>query len=330
MLFTRKKPFCAKIKERFALTKPGSTKETYHVVLDIKDSDMEFKVGDSIGILAQNDPVLVQRMIASMGASGDEQILEPRTNEPMTLRDFLTHKANLSRYEEHGISLQDLNQNFAPLLPRFYSVASSPKTHPEEVHLTVTLSTYTYNGELRYGVASHFLCHLAREDSTLVPSYVQVAPHFMLPHDDAPIIMVGPGTGVAPFRGFMQERLARAARGKNWLFFGERHRAFDFFYEEFWTPLATDNKLKLDLAFSRDQADKVYVQHKLLENGKELWSWLQDGAYFYVCGDAEPMAKEVEATIVQLAKQHGGMSDEDAKAYLKSLRLQKRYLLDVY
>jgi sulfite reductase (NADPH) flavoprotein alpha-component len=220
---------------------------------------------------------------------------------------------------------------FAPLLPRFYSVASSPKTHPDEVHLTVALSTYDHHGELRYGVASHFLCHIAEENATAIPSYVQPTPHFTLPHNhEAHIIMIGPGTGVAPFRGFLHERLAHNAPGKNWLFFGERHRAFDFFYEEFWTSLVGQNKLRLDLAFSRDQEDKQYVQHRLTENGKELWSWLQEGAYLYLCGDADPMAKEVEATLLQIFKEHGNLAEADAKAYLKSMRHERRYLIDVY
>lgn len=323
---------------------------------------MEFKVGDSIGIFGQNEPCLVERLLVALNTSGDEIITEPRSQQSMTLRFFLTHKANLSRLTSSFLKvadphhpllndkaylashdpldflnthphlpLQDTVNQFAPLLPRFYSVASSLKTHPEEVHLTVSLSMYEHNGESRYGVASHFLCHLATENATPIPSYIQPSLHFTIPHDhQAPIIMVGPGTGVAPFRAFLHERLAINAPGKNWLFFGERHRAFDFFYEEFWSSLARDNKLRLDLAFSRDQAEKHYVQHKMLENGRELWKWLQQGAYFYVCGEAEPMAKEVEETLQHIFQEHGNLSEPDARAYLKALRAQKRYLVDVY
>ena len=142
--------------------------------------------------------------------------------------------------------------------------------------------------------------------------------------------MIGPGTGVAPFRAFLQERLALGHTGKNWLFFGERHSKTDYFYEEFWTPLVQQNKLRLDLAFSRDQEEKIYVQHKLLQNSTDLWSWLQDGAYLYLCGDATRMAKDVEATLHKIAEEQGKLAPQEAKAFIKQLRQEKRFLLDVY
>ncbi len=317
-------PFPAKIILREPLSKAGSTKETHHVVLDLKGSGMHFKVGDSIGVYAQNDPESVQNALQFLKASGDEMITDSRSGAILPLKDFLTHKVNLARLTP------DLTQ-YAPLLPRFYSVASSLKTHPDEVHLTVVVSTYEDNGAVRYGVASHFLCHLAEPNKTLIPCFVLSTPHFTLPHNDQiPIIMIGPGTGVAPFRAFVQERLARAASGKNWLFFGERNRSTDFFYEEFWSSVVDKGSLRLDLAFSRDQADKLYVQHKMLEAGLELWGWIQEGAHFYVCGDADPMAKEVEAAFLHIAQAHGGLSDVQAREYLKTLRKEKRYLIDVY
>lgn len=316
-------PFPAKIKERIRLTKKGSTKETYHIVLELQGSGMHFKVGDSIGVFAANDPDLVQQLLGS--ADGNKKITDSRTGAPMPLREFLTHRANLSRLD------MDKIDSYAPLLPRFYSVASSLKTHPDEVHLTVVVSTYEQNGKLQYGVASHFLCHLAEVGKTPIPCYVLSTPHFTLPQDDSKhIIMVGPGTGVAPFRGFLQERMARAAAGKNWLFFGERNRAHDYLYEEFWSPLIEKGNLRLDLAFSRDQAEKLYVQHKILENSSEIWKWMEEGAHFYVCGDADPMAKEVEASFLSIAQKHGGFSETEARDYLRSLRQQKRYLIDVY
>jgi sulfite reductase (NADPH) flavoprotein alpha-component len=195
----------------------------------------------------------------------------------------------------------------------------------------VTISSYTHRHELRYGVASHFLCHLAEVDKTTIPCYVQPAAHFSLPADDqAHLIMIGPGTGVAPFRGFLQERIARNAAGKHWLFFGERHRDFDFYYEEFWNDLVRQEKLALDLAFSRDQNDKVYVQHKLYEKGAEIWSWLNQGAIFYVCGEADPMGKDVEAALHRICEDFGRLSAEESKAFVKQLRAQKRYLADIY
>ena len=362
MTIDKSHPFAAKIKSRSPLTKPGSTKTTYHIILDITDSAMQFKVGDSIGIFGQNDPFFVDRILLALSAHGDESIVEPKSGQAMPLRFFLTYKANLSRLTSSFLKvasphhprlqdkaylathepldflqahphlpLQEIVDQFAPLLPRFYSIASSLKIQPDEIHLTVALSTYTHKGELRYGVASHFLCHLAQENTTPIPSYIQPTTHFMLPPDPhIPIIMVGPGTGVAPFRGFLYERLAQHAPGKNWLFFGERHRNFDFFYEEFLTSLVQKNQLRLDVAFSRDQMDKRYVQHQILKNSQDLWNWLQEGAYFYVCGDAYPMAKEVEAALLHIFYEQGHLSEEGAKAYLKSLRQQKRYLADVY
>jgi len=323
----RLNPFSAVIKDRYPLTKDGSSKTTYHIVLS--NPGLTFKVGDSIGIFAKNDPVLVEKFINALNVAPETPVIHPRTAETMSLATFLSAKANLSRLST--ASLEECLKSFAPLLPRFYSVASSLLSHPDEIHLTVALSTYIQDNELHYGVASHFLCHLAEVEQTSIPCYVQPAPHFTLPpSDETHIIMVGPGTGVAPFRGFLQERLHKNAPGRNWLFFGERHRAHDFFYEEFWNTLVAQDKLSLDLAFSRDQADKIYVQHRLLEKGAAVWTWLQEGAYFYVCGDADPMAKEVEAALLQICQTHGGLDITAAQAYIKQLRHNKRYLVDVY
>lgn len=364
--FSRLNPFSAVIKARHPLSKPGSTKETHHVVLDLMDSNLTFKVGDSLGIYGDNDPGLVSRLISAMKASPDTLIVHPRSQEQMTLLTFLSQKAHITRLTSsflkalkcdllgnkpaldeylahHDVldfllefghlpyALQDLIAAFSPLLPRFYSVASSLVTHPNEAHLTVAVSSYQYRNEFRYGVASHFLSHLAEINKTPIPCYVQSAPHFTLPQDHSThLIMVGPGTGVAPFRGFLQERIAKNAPGKHWLFFGERHREHDFFYEDFFHPLVKQDKLALDLAFSRDQADKVYVQHKLYEKGAQVWQWLQEGAYFYVCGEADPMAKDVEATLLRICQEFGNLSLHDAQSYIKQLRSQKRYLADVY
>jgi sulfite reductase (NADPH) flavoprotein alpha-component len=347
------------MKERVLLTKPGSTKEVFHIVIDLAGSNLHFKVGDSLGIYADNDPSLVERIITALKVEPTTPVICPRTQEPMTLDHFLLKKAQISRLtssfvkavapefldpiylETHDIidflqefphlNLESVVGAFSPLLPRFYSIASSLLTHPDEAHLTVSVSSYMQQNELRYGVASHFLCHLAEVGTTPIVCYVQAAPHFTLPHDDSiPLIMVGPGTGIAPFRGFLQERLAKNASGKHWLFFGERHRSFDFFYEEFWTQLAQEEKLILDLAFSRDQASKVYVQHKLYEKGREIWSWLSQGAHFFLCGEKDPMAKEVEATLLQIMQEFGNHSEMEARAFLKQLRREKKYLADIY
>jgi sulfite reductase (NADPH) flavoprotein alpha-component len=334
MPFDRTRPFLSTIKERWALSKSGSTKETFHIVLDLKNSGIEFRVGDSIGIFAQNDPPFIDYFLQALGATGAERIIDPRSNGEMSLHDFLSHKANLARPPLLPLKetpLQELCNQFPPLLPRFYSAASSPLACPEEVHLTVVVTTFTHAGEERFGVASHFLCHLAKQNETQIPIYVQPSPHFTLPSDpESPIIMIGAGTGIAPYRGFMQERLHRDASGKNWLFFGERHQKHDYFYEEFWEGLSSQNKLRLTLAFSRDQPEKIYVQHRLEEHAKDLWRWIEEGAYIYICGDADQMAKQVEASLKTISRREGGLSEDAAKAYFKSLRAQKRYLLDVY
>ncbi len=373
-------PVNATIKERYSLTKPESTKHTVHISLDLSHAPIRFKVGDSIGIYGQNDPRLVRHLIEAMKASGEELIVDPRSQQTLSLWEFLSFKANLSRltssflklfheyepehdkknslhrllqsenkpllsqylsthdpldlfkeYRDVNAPLQELCVQFGPLLPRFYSVASSQLLFEKEAHLTVALFTFSHQGEQRFGVASHFLCNLAKLHDTPVPIYVQPAHHFTLPSDDSiPIIMIGPGTGVAPYRAFMQERIFKNAPGKNWLFFGERNRHSDYFYQHDWEHWVAQDKLKLDLAFSRDQSEKIYVQHKMLENAKDLWAWIEDGAYFYVCGDAHRMAKDVETTLQHIIQTQGQMSEEAAKLYIKNMRTNKRYLTDVY
>ncbi len=372
----RKNPVPVTLKTKQLLTKQGSTKQTYHLSLNIANSGLQFKVGDSLGIYPENHPLLVERLIQAMQRNPEEMIQDPRTQTPLTLRQFLTHKANLSRLtssflklfshdklihllqEENkpllseylnthdpldfftefpgaDLSSQAICTQFCPLLPRFYSVASSQNHLEDEVHLTVALSTFTHREELRYGVGTHFLCHLAQENTTPIYAYVQPAAHFTLPKDDtAPIIMIGPGTGVAPFRAFLQERAARHAqggpKGRNWLFFGERNRSTDFLYEEEWIQAVAEGRLRLDCVFSRDQPEKLYVQHQMYTHRKELWDWLEQGAYFYVCGDAQYMAKDVDKMLHILISEEGNKTEEEAKAYVKALKSGKRYLTDVY
>jgi sulfite reductase (NADPH) flavoprotein alpha-component len=216
------------------------------------------------------------------------------------------------------------------LQPRLYSIASSPKAHPGEVHLTVSAVRYSNGRRHRKGVSSTFLADRASEAD--VPVFVQKSAHFRPPHHaDTPIIMVGPGTGIAPFRGFMHERQARGDRGRNWLFFGEQHAATDFYYRDELEAMRDSGFLtRLDVAFSRDQADKIYVQDRMREQGAQLWSWLEDGAHFYVCGDANRMAKDVDAALKDVIATHGGMSDEKAAEYVSRLSREKRYARDVY
>jgi len=217
------------------------------------------------------------------------------------------------------------------LQPRLYSIASSLKAFPDEVHLIVASVRYESHGRKREGVAS---THLADriDGNTRIPMFVHVAKGFRLPEDpDKPIIMVGPGTGIAPFRAYLQERKAIGASGKNWLFFGEQRSGCDYFYRDEFESFQRDGVLtKLHTAFSRDQAYKVYVQHRLLENAKEVYAWLQEGAHFYVCGDAARMAKDVDVALHQIVEKEGGLSSEAAAAYIEALRKEKRYKRDVY
>lgn len=217
------------------------------------------------------------------------------------------------------------------MAPRLYSISSSPKAHPGEVHLTVSAVRYESHGRVRKGVASTFLADRVG-DADYVKVFVQPSHGFKPPaNGDTPMIMVGPGTGIAPFRAFLEERLATGAKGSNWLFFGDQTRSSDFLYEDLLTGWQNDGFLtRLDLAFSRDQAEKIYVQNRMLEHGAELWSWLETGAHFYVCGDASRMAKDVDAALHAIIEQHGGKSADEAKAYVEKLKSNKRYQRDVY
>ena len=242
-------------------------------------------------------------------------------------RDVLDVLASASK----PFSLAELLPLLRKLSPRLYSISSSPKAHPGEVHLTVGAVRYESLGRKRKGVASTFLADLA-EKSGAVKVFVQPSHGFNPPtNGDAPMIMVGPGTGIAPFRAFLEERAATGATGKNWLFFGDQKRSADFLYEELLTGWQKDNFLtRLDLAFSRDQTEKIYVQDRMLENAAELWSWLEAGAHFYVCGDASRMAKDVDAALHKVIETAGAKSADEAKAYVAKLKSDKRYQRDVY
>ncbi len=365
--YSRITPYLARIKERSLLTGFSSTKKTYHVALELQGDQFPFKVGDSIGVLPQNDPEEVKAICKKMGGIDTKTIFDPRENASIPLFDFLLNKANISRVNIpffkllngqdslllpenkvklteflHTHTLLDLLGRYSlhefsclaklmPLLPRFYSIANSSLVFPDEIHLTVAYVTYISNGQVRKGIGSYFLCNFAQKSATPIPIYLQPSNHFTLPDDpDASIILVGPGTGIAPFRAFLQERLALNALGRNWLFFGERNRASDFYYESFLTQLESQGRLRLDLAFSRDTAEKTYVQHKMYQERKSLWKWLQEGAYFYVCGDAEEMAKDVDAMLHRIVREESTMTEEATRLYIKRLRTEKRYLSDVY
>jgi sulfite reductase (NADPH) flavoprotein alpha-component len=234
-------------------------------------------------------------------------------------------------FKHFNCSPQEFVNKLSPLLPRFYSIASSPKKRHQEIDLLIAYFRYTTNEHMRFGVASHFLCEAADMHIPCIPSFLHPSKGFTLPSDPASsMIMIGPGTGVAPYRGFMQERVATQSTGKNWLFFGDWHEKHDFLYEEEWKKLEKGGHLKLSTAFSRDHEKKHYVQHLMLEHASELWDWVNSGAYFYVCGDAQHMAKDVDDALHHIIEKQGNMSFEESKHYVKEMKAQDRYLRDVY
>jgi sulfite reductase (NADPH) flavoprotein alpha-component len=250
------------------------------------------------------------------------------------LRDYLSGREIidvLTSYPPRGLSPQAFVGISRRLKPRHYSIASSPRLHPEEAHLLVRLVRYHSHGRAREGVASGYLCERVTEDAT-VRVFLSPNDGFRLPRDpDAPVIMVGPGTGVAPFRAFVEEREALGCRGRSWLFFGDQHFTTDFAYQIEWQRWYRSGRLsRVDLAFSRDQPEKVYVQHRMLEQAREIFRWLQDGAYFYLCGEGNRMAADVHQTLIQIVAQESNQEREAAEAYLDDLAAQRRYQRDVY
>lgn len=276
-------------------------------------------------------PALLLKAIAER--SSDRMLADLMKPEA---RDALTHYLwgreiidLLAEFASVTFTPAEFVSHLRQLQPRLYSISSSLKAHPEQVHLTIAAVRYESLGRKRKGVCSTFLADRA---NGTVPVFVQVSHSFRLPKSgDTPIILVGPGTGVAPFRAFLHERRAAGAKGRNWLFFGEQRTATDFFYRDELDAMTADRHLtRLSTAFSRDQAEKTYVQNRMIENGAELWSWLQEGAHFYVCGDARRMAKDVDAALHSVVATHGGLSKDAAAEYVQNLKSEKRYQRDVY
>ncbi len=381
--FSKDNPFPAKIVENRLLNRPGSAKETRHLVVDIGGSGLSYKVGDSLGIFATNRSSEVAEILQRLGATGDEPVspVMLKLAAPISLREALTSRLALAgptakilntflartadpaekarlesllkpeakeqltayldereyvdllaEYPGARLTPQEFVDHLRKLMPRLYSIASSPKPYPTQVHLTVAIVRYQTNGRDRVGVCSTFMSDRVQVNVTPVPTFVSHS-HFGLADDHATkdVIMVGPGTGIAPFRAFVQERVAVGATGRNWVFFGDQKQSTDFLYEDEWKDyLAKGQVSRLDLAWSRDQAAKVYVQDKMRANAAELWAWLQGGASFYVCGDAKRMAKDVDVALHEIVAHQGGMSPEQAVEYVKQLKKDKRYQRDVY
>ena len=322
-------------------------------MFDLTDSGLTYRPGDALGVWPQNDPAMLDLMARLTGV--DEAALATRDITRLTppvltfcaarspaLAAVLAKQDDTTRKAwAWGRQLPDLLRAFPlraapeewlavlkPLAPRLYSISSSQTTHPDEVHLTVNIVRYDFAGRQSGGLCSRFLADRAAEAGL----FIQPSAHFHLPADDAtPVIMIGPGTGIAPFRGFLQERRARLAVGRNWLVFGAQRAASDFYYREELEAFCRNGDLhRLTTAFSRDQAQKIYVQDRLREAGAELWAWLEEGAHVYVCGDAARMAKDVDKALRDVVMAQGGMDADAADAYLGTMTAQKRYLRDVY
>ncbi len=330
--YSKSNPFTAVLKTNRQLTGDGSAKETRHFEIVLDGSGLEYEVGDALGVVPENCPDFVAEILAASGLEGDESV-DLKDGSTTTLREALVTRLDLSSFTAAlppaGISAQDLVSPLRSLQHRLYSISSSPKAHPGEVHLTVGIVRYELDGRPCKGVCSTFLAE--RADGG-VPVFIHKSPGFRLPSDTTrPVIMIGPGTGIAPFRAFLEERRATAPDSKNWLFFGDQHVGSDFLYQKELETMFSEGVLThLDTAFSRDQSEKIYVQNRMLENAARLWEWIESGAHIYVCGDAKRMAKDVDAALLQIVREQGGLADEAAQAFINQLKSEKRYQRDVY
>src|SRR5438094_937428 len=343
-VYARTNPFPGKMVVNRRLNEGNRNKETRHHEISLAGSRMSFEPGDSMAVCASNDPPLVEEIIRALGATGDEIVPAGKNETAPLLEELLRpdHKHDLQVYlwgmEVIDFLLQHPSAKFTPeefvglltkLQPRLYSVASCLRVYPDSVHFIVDVIRYESHGRLRKGVASTFLAE--RSNRQPVPVFPSVAKHFHLPEGDADIIMVGPGTGIAPFRAFLQERRAVGARGRNWLFFGAQRASCDYYYGEEFEELKKQGILThIHCAFSRDQEHKIYVQNRMQESAAELWHWLDAGAYFYVCGDALKMAKDVDAALRTIVQEQSGKLPEEAQAYVEQMKADKRYKRDVY
>jgi sulfite reductase (NADPH) flavoprotein alpha-component len=351
-----KKTFSSTVLTNINLNDTGSSKRTHHI--ELSADGIEYKPGDSIGIVPENSLATVEAIINVTGIEKEKPV--GYKNEQYTVFELLHKKLNIfylperviKKYAEiiqqdiplmrmdlldllriypvkNAAQFKDVISILEPITPRLYSIASSPEAHGGEVHITVAKSFFTVNEELRCGITSEFLSNLNVNSS--LNFYVHPNNQFRLPEEDKDVIMIGPGTGIAPFRSYIAERDATGAKGKNWLFFGEQHFITDFLYQtEIQNWLETGVLTQVDVAFSRDQKEKVYVQHKMYKNGEMFFDWLESGAYVYVCGTKEPMSVDVENCILQIIQDFGSRSKEEAVEYLDMMKEDGRYLKDVY
>jgi len=369
--YSKQQPFSAELYTNQKITGRDSTKDVRHIEISLAGSGLSYQPGDALGVYFSNDPALVRELLLLTGIAADtpvelagqrltvsqaltdeleltqsypafvdkyakassSEVLLALVADKVALRAYLADRQIIDIVREHPalINAQQLIEALRKQQPRLYSIASSQAEVEEEVHLTVGVVRYNAFGQPHLGGASGFLAERLAEGGS-IKVFVESNNNFRLPeNDDTPVIMIGPGTGIAPFRAFLQERDARGASGKNWLFFGNPHFTQDFLYQvELQNYLKQGLLSKLDVAFSRDTAEKVYVQHKLLKQAAELWQWLEQGAHLYICGDGARMAKDVHQALLTIIQQQGGKDEAAAQQYLDQLRVAKRYQKDVY
>lgn len=369
--YTKEEPLVATLAVNQKITGRDSEKDVRHIEIDLGDSGLRYQPGDALGVWYQNDPALVRELVELLWLKGDEPVTVDGKTLPLaealewhfeltvntasivenyaklsrseTLLPMVGDKARLQhyaattpivdmvRFSAAQLDAEALIGLLRPLTPRLYSIASSQAEVESEVHVTVGVVRYDVEGRARTGGASGFLADRVEEDGE-IRVFIEHNDNFRLPaNPETPVIMIGPGTGIAPFRAFMQQRAADDAPGKNWLFFGNPHFTEDFLYQVEWQRYVKEGVLnRIDLAWSRDQKEKVYVQDKLREQGAELWRWINEGAHIYVCGDATRMARDVEQALLEVIAEFGGMDTETADEYLSELRVERRYQRDVY
>jgi len=413
--WSAKNPYMTTITENYILNGEGSRKETRHVVFELGDSGLDYKVGDALGVIAENPPHIVDELIEVQGWDRDQTVTTHKGERSLydaLKKDFEVHMANkkfvkslatkvvstgmnismsfvsrqrndeawnasddnarpsglkasvpsndpaaqveainadvkavedylwtrdyvdIMREFEVKYTIEEFMELADKLKPRLYSIASSHDAHPGFVELTVGIVRFEYNGRARGGLCTQFMADEINTSGAPIGVFMSPTKSFVLPEDkDIDIIMVGPGTGIAPFRAFMEQRVYDGGKGRNWLFFGDQSASTEFYYKDTIEGWVDEGHLyKFTTAWSRDQEEKIYVQHRLKEHGKEVWEWFENGAYFYICGDKQYMAKDVHRALIDIAIEHGGMSEADATHFIEKtmMREQKRYLRDVY
>tara|TARA_A200000113_G_scaffold89825_1_gene80327 strand:- start:6131 stop:7381 length:1251 start_codon:yes stop_codon:yes gene_type:complete len=413
--WSAKNPYNSKITECYVLNGEGSRKETRHVVFDLGDSGLDYKVGDALGVLAENPPHIVEELLEVQGWDREQTVTSHKGEKDLysaLKKDYEVHMANkkfvqslTDKIVSSGMSIsmsivkrsrdnldwsstsegdlppglnssmpsddpaskvkaivgdakaiedylwtrdyvdimREFNVKYSPeefleladrLKPRLYSIASSHDAHPGFVELTVGIVRFSYHDRQRGGLCTQYMADEVVVNETDVGVFMSPTKSFILPDDpNTDIIMVGPGTGIAPFRAFMEQRVHDKAPGRNWLFFGDQSEKTEYYYkDEIEAWLDGGHMYKFTTAWSRDQEEKIYVQHRLKEHGAEVWEWFENGAYFYICGDKQYMAKDVHRALISIAQEHGGMSEADATHFIEKtmMKEQKRYLRDVY